>query len=231
MYYKILKNNLIIDVVKNPYFTRFLSYGHIAFTDKFSAQGIVGSNGSTVYSFKPVDIPGVTVATIEEINEMEFNRLQSLLNSDQELCADETVLTQTRKEVLKNLSNICKNKIKKGFSVNLSDGNTYSFSLTTEDQLNLISIESQLNLSDNKSFIYHANGQPCRSFSRNDMLLIIKAFRHHVLYHTTYFNVAKQYINKLNNIEKIKSFAYDTDLVKTVTDPDIKKILRDGSTL
>ena len=49
--YKIMQEGKVIDVVKNPSFVKFLSSGHIAMTDKSSAQGIVGSDLKTVYSF------------------------------------------------------------------------------------------------------------------------------------------------------------------------------------
>ena len=52
--YKIIQDQKVIDVVRIPRFVRFLSSGHIALTDKSSAQGIVGSDDRTVYSFKPI---------------------------------------------------------------------------------------------------------------------------------------------------------------------------------
>lgn len=228
--YKIIKNNAIIDIVKTPYFVRFLPSGYIALTDKASAQGIVGSDGKTAYSFKPVDNHKIAVVRIEEITEEEFNRLQSLLNSDQELCADESVLKQVRDRILTRLSNICKNKIKDGFNIILSDNKSYHFDLTAEDQLNLLALENQLN-SGATTFIYHAANQPCQVFKRADMSKIIKAFRQHILYHTTYFNVVKQYINMMTDIEKIELFAYGTDVSDVTTDPHIKQILIKGSKL
>jgi hypothetical protein len=110
----------------------------------------------------------------------------------------------------------------------LSDYESYNFKLTAEDQLNLISIEGQLNAGA-ETVIYHATGQPCRVFSRDDMLKVIKAFRQHVTYHTTYFNVAKQYINSLTDIEKINQFSYGTDVSGVVTDKSIKQILMTGA--
>lgn len=226
--YKIVQNNKVIDVVKYPQFISFLASGHIAMTDKTSATGIVGSDNQTVYSFQPR--PNYQIVSIEEISIKEFERLQGLLNSGDEVCADELVLAEARQSAIKRLSNKCKAIINAGFSIVLSDGKSYSFKLTAEDQLNLMSIEGQLNAGA-ETVIYHATNQPCRIFSRNDMLRVIKAFRRHVTYHTTYFNVAKQYINSLTDIEKINKFSYGTDVTTAVKDRVIKKILRNGADL
>jgi hypothetical protein len=223
--YKIIQNNKVIDVVQNPRFVRFLTSGHIALTDKSSAQGIAGSNGSTLYSFKPRQ--GYPNVTIQEITLEEFNSLQGLLNSGEEPAANKTALMQIKQEAIECLSEQCKEAIISGFSIKLPDGENYKFSLTLEDQLNLMNLENQLN-SGAKTFIYHATGMPCRVFTRNEIALILKAFRKHVTYHTTYFNAAKQYINSLVSIKKVKTFTYGTDITAYVDDPTLKQILKNG---
>lgn len=224
--YKIIQNNKVIDVVKYPQFVSFLASGHITMTDKTSAEGIVGSDNKTVYSF--IQLPNYDTVTIEEVNLEELEGLQSLLGSGQKLIADDTVLADTRRVALRKLSNQCKNKIISGFSVVLSDDKVYNFKLTTEDQLNLMSIEGQLNAGA-ETFIYHATDLPCRVFSRDEMTKVINAFRQHITYHTTYFNVAKQYINSLIDIGKINEFAYGNDLSAYVNDSAIKQILKNGA--
>ena len=228
--YKIIQNNKVVDVVKIPSFVSFLPSGHVALTDKISAQGIVGSDDKTLYSFKPVQRTNVEVATIEEITLEEFNRLQGLLNSNQEISADESALAKAKQQTITRISNTCKNKITSGFSIVLSDGETYGFKLTTEDQLNLMSIEGQLNMGA-ETFIYHATNQPCKFFSREDMIKIISTFKRYTLYHTTYFNVAKQYINSLTSVEKVNRFTYGTDVSEMVADVTIKQILKNGGNL
>jgi hypothetical protein len=226
--YKIIQNNKVIDVVKYPQFIKFLASGHVAITDKTSANGIIGSDNETAYSFQPHQ--KYQTVTIEKITPKEFERLQGLLNSNQEICANELVLAQARQSKINQLSRQCKTFISAGFSITLSDGESYSFKLTAEDQLNLMSIESQLNAGA-ETVIYHATSQPCRIFSRDDMLKVIKAFRHHVTYHTTYFNVAKQYINSLTDMEKINNFSYGIDVSATIKDRTVKQILRNGADL
>lgn len=226
--YKLIQNDQVIDVVKYPRFVSFLPSGHIAITDKTSANGILGSDNKTIYSFDTR--PNYPVVIIKEITPDELERLQSLLSSGQKPAVDEVTLAAAKNVAIKELSVICKYKITLGFSVVLSDNNVYSFRLTTEDQLNLMSIEGQLNAGVS-TFVYHATNSPCRVFSRDDMTKIINAFKRHILYHTTYFNVAKQYINSLLDIEVIKTFTYGADVSDTVDDPIIKRILKNGGNL
>ena len=228
--YKIIQNGKVIDVVQIPRFVSFLASGHVALTDKTSAQGIVGSDDKTIYSFKPVQHQGIEVAEIKEITMEEFSRLQGLLNSNQEVSADESALAKAKRDTIARLSSICKNKITAGFSITLSDDEVYNFKLTTEDQLNLMSIEGQLNAGA-ETFIYHATNQPCKFFSRDNMIKIINAFKRYTLYHTTYFNVAKQYINSLADIEKVNTFSYGTDVSEAIDDVVIKQILKNGGNL
>ena len=228
--YKIIKDNKVIDVVRIPRFVNFLASGHIAITDKASAQGIASSDDKIIYRIDSTAPSNFELVTIEAISEEELNRLSSLLSSNKEIIADDSILATAKRSTLNRLSNICKSKITAGFSVTLSDGEKYSFKLTTEDQLNLMLMENQL-LSGSETFIYHATNQPCKIFSREDVIKVLQAFKHCVLYHTTYFNAAKQYINSLTDLEKINLFTYGTDVSNTVDNVVIKQILKNGGTV
>ena len=117
-----------------------------------------------------------------------------------------------------------------GFSIILSDGVKSNFKLTIEDQINLMAIENQF-LAGETSFIYHATNEPCKIFTREDIKRIISAYKKHTLYHTTYFNAAKQYINSLTNLDKVKNFHYGDDVFAVVDNDVLKGIIegRDGS--
>ncbi len=227
--YKIILDGKVIDIVKAPHFFRVLPTGHVAFTDKTSAQGIVGSDNKTLYAFSKLANKELSVVAIEEITTEEFNRLQSLLNSNSSDDSNSD-LAKAKQRTIKRISSLCKSKITDGFSVKLTDGKTYDFKLTTDDQLNLILLENQLN-AGSTNFLYHATNQPCRFFSREDMTRIIAAFKRYVQYHTTYFNVAKQYINSLTDLTKINKFTYGTDVTESVDNNAIKQILKNGGSL
>lgn len=224
--YKIILNNKIIDVVKHPKFIKYLANGHIALTNPSSANGIVGSDNKTLYSFCYIDGRREPIVSIAEIDENEFSRLECLLNSEDPVYADETVLINAKQQKLEFLSAICKNKITAGFTLNFA-GEKHNFKLTLEDQLNLIQIENRIAAGDT-CFVYHATGEPCRMYSKREMLKITKAFRKHVQYHTTYYNVVKQYINSLTDIDKINQFEYGMDISFAVDDVVLKQILERG---
>lgn len=230
MMYKIIKDNKIVDIVQYADFIRFLPTGRAIRTSRDLAEGIVGSDNQTLYSFKPVQNTKVSVATIKKITYEEFSRLQSLLNSGKEICADESVLARAKHTKLKSLSAICKNQISTGFSVTLLDGKEYHFKLTAEDQLNLLNLENLFNAGE-ESFIYHATNELCRVFTREDMSKILKAYRTHLLYHTTYFNAAKHYINSLSSINEVNKFTYGTDVAQECSSVTLKNILRNGATV
>ena len=223
--YKIIQNGRIIDVVQNNFFVKFLPTGHTAFTDKSSAEGIVGSDEFTVYSFLPRK--GFKEVSIEEITQDEFSRLCELLNSCEEVFNDNSILNTAKTAAISRLSAACKNKISDGFTIKLSDGAHHNFKLTQEDQLNLLALENQLKFGE-APFIYHETDKPCQVFSREDIVTIIGAFRKHVLYHTTYFNTAKQYIQSLTSTEKINMFTYGMDISSTLTNPLLRQILNGG---
>lgn len=223
--YKIISNGKVIDVVERSKFVRFLPFDHIALTDKTTAQGIVGSDNKTIYSF--ITGERFPIVSIEEINHNELERLRGLLSSGQEIFADETTLANAKRLKIKALSDICKSKIIDGFTLKLSDGNTHSFRLTQEDQLNLTHIERQLAAGD-INFVYHATNEPVKVYGKYDMDKVVKAFRKHVLYHTTYFNVAKQYIDTLADTEAVETFNYGADVSAMVRNPTLLQILTNG---
>jgi hypothetical protein len=225
--YKIIQNNNIIDVVRFPRFIKFLQNGQIAITDKSTANGIVGSDGETLYSFTTVPENNLNIVSIEKITEEEFKELNSLLANNEIISADISALAKAKRDMISRLSSVCKNKINSGFSIVLSDGKEYSFKLTVEDQLNLMLIDTQLK-SGETQFIYHATNQPCRLFNKTDMQKVVDGYKRYVLYHTTYFNAAKQYINKLTDLDKVNMFSYGNNVTCITNDPIVKQILKNG---
>ena len=226
--YKIILNNSVIDIVRKPRFIKILSSGNVAITDKTSANGIVGSDGMTVYSLVEGLNTDAKVVTIREIEQDEFSRLECLLNSGDTIIDNGEELNKAVENTIENLSHMCKHKITSGFSTVLSDGNVYKFRLTPEDQINLLNLENQLR-TDDSLFVYHSTGMPCKVFKREDVNKIVKQYRKHVLYHTTYFNVAKQYVASLKDVNKIKEFHYGTDITDFTNDIAIKQILIQGA--
>ena len=225
--YKIMQEGKVIDLINFPKFIKFLKSGLVTITNSFLAQGIIGSDDETIYCFSSILGKDYPVVTLEEISVEEFEKLQSLLDSSQKADDSVDMLEAAKQTKINSMSAMCKNKIISGFSVKLLDGYDHNFKLTTEDQLNLMLLESQLN-SGESYFIYHATDSPCQVYLREDVIRILKTYKAHVIFHTTYFNTLKQYIKTLNDIEKVNSFVYGTDVTDFAVDPVIKQILRNG---
>ncbi len=229
--YKVIYDNKVIDVIKYPIYLRFLPYDNVVTTGQATAHGVACSDGDTYFALSAEGLalhPKIKLVTMQEIEETEYADLLAKLNQGQEILNESQELLNAKSSRIAALSSLCKAKIYAGFTILLSDGNEHAFKLTAEDQLNLLRIEAQLVNPEQDTFIYHSTNQPCRAFSRDDMRKIINAANLHTLYHTTYFNVAKQYINTLSNIEDIHKFTYGTNLSGFVTDKSISYILNRG---
>ena len=225
--YKVSTDTYIVDLLEKVQYVRFLPTGHIAFTDKTSAQGFIGSDGITVYSLAPYKQSGYPEGYLSKIDFKEYNKLQKLLKKGATISADETELAKVKKLLLNKMSYSCKQNIISGFTLTLSDTKSYHFKLTIEDQLNLMMIEQQI-INGEQTFVYHATDYPCEIFSKEDMLQIIAQAKQHTLYHTTYFNALKQYILKQEDIKVLNELSYGTDISETISDPTIKNIIKRG---
>ena len=106
---------------------------------------------------------------------------------------------------------ICNKVIENGIDVQLSDGNVYHFSLTTQDQLNLITLQSMI--AAGETYIpYHADGELCRYYSVDDIKVVMDAATAHKTFHVTYFNSLKVYINSLDDIATVSQVQYGMDI-------------------
>lgn len=97
MYYKVLKNNKVIDVLDHLTFVKYQKkHGIMIACDKSEAQAIVSSDGEYIWHipelFKiPVD--GYDTVEIQEIEQYEYNQLKMLNLKSPELIIDEFVMS------------------------------------------------------------------------------------------------------------------------------------------
>jgi len=109
------------------------------------------------------------------------------------------------------MSRTCNQVIEAGFDLQLSDGNIHHFSLTTQDQINLISLGSMA-ANGMESIPYHADGEICRFYTAEEITTILAQATAFKIYHTTYYNALKNYINSLDSIEDIAAITYGVEL-------------------
>lgn len=152
----------------------------------------------------------------EENNETPDS--EPLIDIDTEITID-----YVKSKKISEMSSTCNKVITNGFDVTLSDGNTHHFSLTIQDQLNLITLSTFVS-SGETTIPYHADGELCRYFSAEDITLITETATSFKTYHVTYFNSLKAYIEVLDSIEAIHEIEYGVEIPEEYQS-DILKIL------
>lgn len=157
---------------------------------------------------------------IIEIDAAEYDALANAIETEEEIVVEqpeETVPEETapadvsvefvREMKIVEMSNMCHKTIERGFDTILSDGNVYHFSLTTQDQINLLSL-STLITNGMTSIPYHADGALCTYYSVQDMMQIITTATQYKTYHTSYFNSLRNWINAMTGISEIYGVSY-----------------------
>ena len=213
--YKVICNNIVIDILKTIRYMRYLPKAKRAvLTDRTSANCILASDNKEKYHIQGTPYPdgcAYKTVTLALITEEEYDKLSALLQTGQMVCADENTLKLIRAEKIKEMSEICHETIVGGVSVMFSDNALHHFALTIEDQINLLSLKSQID-GGATELIYHETNCLCRAYKARDISLLIETAERHKNYHTTYFNALKHYINSLYDIEQIKKVEYGIQL-------------------
>lgn len=211
MYYKIIVNNEIIDVVFNPIFLGCQkSNGQLVRCLKEQAEGILSSDGSTAWHVEGwARSPSLSLpsAIVVEITSQEYEQLKEILDNGKkanEVESKEIVQPSIEKLTLSALLNYkinllreeCANTIIKGIDIELG-GVSKHFDLTIEDQINLIALTNSVD-SGVSSVLFHAKDEPCQEYTAQEIKTVAFEANKHRVYHTTYFNNLKQFITLLD---------------------------------
>ena len=71
---------------------------------------------------------------------------------------------------------------------------------------------------------YHADGQECVFYSAEEINEIVDTANAFKIYHTTYYNALKIYINALETIEEISAIEYGVEIPEEYQ-TDVLKVL------
>lgn len=178
-------------------------------------------------------------ANVLEIDENEYNILLDAIESGEEVPVDEPdnnepdvpiidengalTLEYVRNAKIAEMSRTCEHAIEDGFDLVLDDHEEHHFSLTTQDQLNLITLSTQL-ASGETAIPYHADGELCRFFTPNEVQDLIETATIHKTYHVTYFNALRAYIEQLETIEEIQAVTYGMYLAEEYQSDVMKQL-------
>lgn len=221
--YKIICNDRIVDVVKKLYFYRYIPGSKFLSRCDASAASCFQGSKNNFYKIQGAYLPesrDYPIASYRSISQLEYDSLYLQLQNPDIKIYEKAALIPIKEEKIQQLKSACDAAIINGVTLRLNDGEIYQFELTLEDQLNLRMFEARLN-NGWTSFIYHAKGKPAQVFDDIDMKLILDTVNNHILYHTTYFNLAKNCINNMVELDKISAFNYGD----SIADPASKVLL------
>lgn len=224
-YYKIIDKNEFVGICTTLDMRKFQKKHNIFLVCDESEAQYVQCNGVMYHAvwMLPVDANAqdVLIVQITEITQSEYNVLYEAIKSDEkieiepELVQEEPeedensniTISYVKESKIKEMKSKCSNMITTGFDIVLSDGKTYHFSLTLQDQLNLIT-SSQMVSDGAEEIPYHADGELCKYYASIDMKKIIAKANDFKTYHVAYFNSLKAYINSLRSIDKVAAISY-----------------------
>ncbi len=249
-YYKVIKDNEFVGIGTSYELRKYqLKHGILLVADDNTAQYIqindklYRDNWFKVLTTNTIEYE---TASISVIDESEYQQLFEAIDAGEEISnvtndedtyyqEDDNVvdsdsiitLDYLKTQKIKEMSYYCNQAIVNGFDVELSDGRTHHFSLTVQDQLNLITLSAMVTAGET-TIPYHADGELCRYFSTDDIDAIIKTATVFKAYQTTYFNSLKIYIQALDNREAVSNIYYGVDIPKEYK-PDVLIAMLAGS--
>lgn len=124
---------------------------------------------------------------------------------------------------LKEVSQKCEETIYNGVDVKMPDG-TYHFSLTEKDQLNIFGLQAKISAGQT-ALEYHADGQPCKYYSVEDIQKLITAAMTLVSYNTTYCNSLNMWIKAETDSRVIEGIYYGIDIPEIYQSDVLEKYL------
>ena len=230
-YYKIIMDNKFIGISTSIDLRRFQEKNKIWLSCDESEAQYIQCHGKMYHSLWM--LPAITeeslIADVVEIQQSEYDTLLSVIESNEEVVIlpseeetssneddyvdenDSITIDYVKESKINEMKSICNKMITNGFDMKLSDGKSHHFSLTIQDQLNLIT-SSQMILDGIQTIPYHADGELCKYYSIADMDQVVNMANSFKTYHVAYFNSLKSYINSLQDINEISAISYGDDI-------------------
>lgn len=249
-YYKLINGETFVGIATSLDFRTYQKKHNILLAcDEEQAQYVEAADGGYYHAswMKPVTTESVTYSEVEliAIEKDEYDTLYAAIESGEEIVVEpdtpeeepqpsdpveEVTVEYVKSAKVTEMSNTCNKVITNGFDVTLSDGESHHFSLTTQDQLNLITLSTMVE-SGESSIPYHADGELCKFYSAADIGTVISTATSFKTYHVSYFNALKAYIEALSTIEEIAAITYGVTIPEEYQSEVLKALIaRMGAT-
>lgn len=228
-YYKLIQDNQIIGVISSKNFVSFSTFGQ-CFVRKDEQTGEYISYNGKLYRamwMTPITyfIEYIEIQALEITLEAYNIYLEAIYNNEviendeeeEELIPSEIILDPTeinsieyiRTSKINEMSYTCRKTIENGFDMEIR-GEIRHFSLTAQDQLNLMSLNQMAQ--EQELIPYHADGEESMFYTAEEIRQIITNANSFKTYHLSYYNSLKTYINTLDTIEDIAAITYGTPI-------------------
>lgn len=211
----------VVDAVREPCYVCWNQRLKLFLACKESAaQGIAAHDGTTYWHIegKPeFGIDGYETVSAVSISDEEAQAIMDALDAGEPAPAPEIEIPDdgsidiVRDALITRMSAACSTAIYNGVDVMLSDGETHHFSLSIEDQLNLISLQGMLS-SGAETVPYHADGEECRYYSAADFTAVTTAATNWKLYQESYFNSLRAYIQSIDAMADLLAVTYGMEV-------------------
>lgn len=243
-YYKIIKDTSFIGVATSKDFRKYQKKNRILLNCKEKQGQYIQLGDNSFYRddwMISVSTEAISyeTANIIPIEKEEYDMLYQAIESNEEIILEQPESSEEKQPInpieeitidfvrtskIAEMNAFCNKTITKGFDIVLSDGETYHFSLTTQDQLNLITLASMVE-SGETQIPYHADGEPCKFYSVEDISAIITKATEFKTYHVSYFNSLKTYINSMETTEEIAAVIYGIEIPEEYQSEVLKSLL------
>ena len=240
-YYKIIFDSQIVGVSTSINCLRIQSKHNMLLKTNIEKMEYIECNNILYHAewMQPIqtNLYPYQIAIIIEISEEEYNTLYIavenapvLIEKEPEIVIyeetnpiEELTLDFVRTAKLNEMSHTCNQMIEGGFDIEL-DNEIHHFSLTIQDQLNLITLSSMA-AQGIQQIPYHADGELCKFYIPEEINAIVNQATIWKTYHTTYYNALKAYINSLDTIEAISAVTYGMELPEEFQSDVLKAIM------
>lgn len=230
-YYKLINGETFVGIASQLDFREYQKKHNILLACKEETAQYVQCEDALYHAnwMKSVITDRFPYTTVElvSIDEEEYNTLREAIEAGKDIIVEpespveedflpvdpieEVTIEYVRNAKISEMNNTCNKVITNGFDTILSDGETHHFSLTTQDQLNLITL-STLVESGETAIPYHADGELCKFYSADDIGTIVTMATSFKTYHVSYFNALRAYIESIDTIENIRAITYGTPI-------------------
>lgn len=128
-------------------------------------------------------------------------------------------ITVLQNKKIKQMSEQCRSVIISGIIFN-----DERYSLEIEDQLNLMSLIEDVK-NGATQVPYHANGENCRFYTAQEFTELVDACTRYKIYHESYYNSLRNYINNLTTEEEINNIFYGINIPEEYQTEVLKALL------